>query len=367
MTTMATAAVLRAAARGFEIEQVRLGALRPDEVLVRIVGVGVCHTDLAARDAGFLDRVGPVILGHEGAGVVEVVGPGVSGIEVGDHVVLSFESCGRCRPCRAGQPAYCADFMLRNASGRRADFSAGAEDAQGGSVAARWFGQSSFATHAIATERNAVVVDRSLPLELLGPLGCGLQTGAGSVLNVMRLGPGQSIAVFGAGGVGLAAVMAARAAGAGEIVAVDLHDSRLQISEQLGATRTVRGDTADLAAAVTGGGQGLDFVLDTTGDSAVMAAAVAALGPGGQAVFVGAGLGILEVAPMSLAGKTVTYALEGSAVPHLFIPSLIELWQAGRFPFETFVRTYPLEKIAAAEADSLAGITIKPVLLPSLH
>ena len=282
MTTSATAAVLRDAEAGFQLEQISLGPLAPGEILVRIAGTGMCHTDLAARDVGLLAQLGPIVLGHEGAGVVEEVGESVEGIAVGDHVVLSFDSCGQCPRCRLGRPAYCADFMLRNASGRRADFSAGAQDAQGNAVAARWFGQSSFASHAIATVRNVVVVDRALPLEILGALGCGLQTGAGSVINVMGLGPGQSIAVFGAGGVGLAGV------------------SR----------------------------------------------------------------GTLEFAPMTLAGKTVTYAFEGSAVPQEFIPRLIALWRAGLFPFDRLVRTYPLARIAEAEADSYAGTAIKPVLLP---
>lgn len=365
MTIMTTAAVLRYADRGFEIEQIRLASPARDELLVRVLGAGMCHTDLAVRNPELLAQLGPIVLGHEGAGIVEAVGEGVEGVEIGDHVVMSFDSCGRCTQCRVGRCAYCIEFMLRNASGRRTDLTAGAADAHGNRVATRWFGQSSFASHAVATARNVVVVDRSLPLEILGPLGCGMQTGAGSVINVMRLAPCQSIAVFGAGGVGLAAVMAAKACGAGEIVVVDLHDSRLALAEELGATRVVRGDAADLVTAVTGGGTGLDFALDTTAVSAVLTAAVTCLAPGGQAVLVGAGSATIEFAPMTLAGKTVTYALEGSAVPQQFIPRLLDLWHAGRFPFDKLVRTYPLAEIAAAEADSLAGTTVKPVLLPS--
>lgn len=365
MTTVATAAVLRTADGLFELEELELGPLASNELLVRVVGVGMCHTDLLARDPDFFGQVGPVVLGHEGAGVVEAVGDSVRGVEVGDHVVMSFDSCGACPMCLQGHPAYCAEFMLRNVSGRRADLTTGAVDKNGQPVAARWFGQSSFASHAIATTRNVVVVDRSLPLELLGPLGCGLQTGAGSVINEMRLGAGQSIAVFGAGGVGLAAVMAAKASGASEIVVVDMHDSRLALAEELGATRTLRGDAPDLGDSIKNGGPGLDFTLDTTSVGSVMTTAITALASRGKAVLVGAGPAVLEVPPLELAGKTVTYVLEGSSIPQLFIPQLLELWQAGRFPFDRLVQTYPLDQIAAAEADSLGGQTIKPVLLPA--
>ncbi|WP_026918448.1 NAD(P)-dependent alcohol dehydrogenase [Gordonia shandongensis] len=361
MTTEATAAVLRDGGGRFGLEPIVVGPLAPDEILVRVVGVGMCHTDLAIRPG--LERIGPAVLGHEGAGVVERTGDAVTGIEVGDHVVLSFEHCGRCVSCRSGHPAYCAEFMLRNLSGRRADGSTGAVDSSGTPLAGRWFGQSSFATHAVATARNAVVVDRGLPLELLGPLGCGLQTGAGAVLNVMRPGPGQSVAVLGAGGVGLAAVMAAAAAGAGDIVAVDLHGARLEVARALGATRTVTADAPDLADRLSDHG-GVDFVLDTTAVTSAISTGVGALAPGGTAVLVGAGPGRLEIDPVALAGRAVTYAIEGDAVPQEFIPRLIGLWQDGRFPFESLIETYPLDRINDAESDSASGRTIKPVLLP---
>lgn len=363
VTTM-KAAVLRRPDAAYEIDDVRLGELRPDEVLVRIAGAGMCHTDMLPRDAdGGLAGVLPVVLGHEGSGVVESVGPAVHSVRTGDHVVLSFDSCGHCAPCLQASPAYCLEFELRNLTGRRSDGSASAQDRKG-EIANRWFGQSSFAEYAIATARNVVVVDPDLPLELLGPLGCGVQTGAGAVLNEMRLSPGQSIAVFGAGAVGLSAVMAARVAGAAEIVVVDLHDSRLQLALECGATRIVRGDAPDLADAVRGAGEGVDYFLDTTAVPAVMAAAIAALSRQGKGVFVGAGSGRLDIAPWEFAGKTLTYVFEGSAVPQIFLPRLIRLWRQGHFPFDKLIRTYPLAQINDAEADSVSGVTIKPVLIP---
>jgi aryl-alcohol dehydrogenase len=364
MNTM-KAAVLRGHDQPYRIEDVTLGKLEPGEALVRIVSAGMCHTDMLPRDPQLASALGPVILGHEGAGVVEQVGDGVTRVKPGDHVLISFDSCGWCRSCLTGGPAYCAEFEARNLSGRRNDGTASAVSATGTSIANRWFGQSSFAEYAVATERNLVTVDHDLPLELLGPLGCGIQTGAGSVLLEMKLRPGQSIAVFGAGAVGLAAVMAARLAGASDIVVVDLNESRLEVARELGATRVVPGGAADVVDQVTAGGAGLDFSFETTAVSDVISAAISVLGRPGTAVLVGAGSGQLSVWPPLLAGRHVTYAFEGSAVPQVFLPQLIGHWQAGVFPFDRLVRTYPLSEINAAEADSVSGATIKPVLLPT--
>lgn len=365
------AAVLRAHDEPYRIEEVTLGALAADELLVRVVGVGMCHTDMLLRSPAMATALTPAILGHEGSGVVTAVGSAVTRAKVGDHVLMSFDSCGWCASCLRGAPAYCVEFMARNISGRRADgttsaTSATSETSPGGEqITNRWFGQSSFAEYSVATERNVVVVDRDLPLELLGPLGCGLQTGAGAVLNEMRLAPGQSVAVFGAGAVGLAAVMAAKIAGAGEIIVVDLHTSRLDLARELGATRVVRGDSEDVRGQVLGTGPGVDFTFDTTAVTAVMTTAIEVLAFGGKAVLVGAGGGDFTISPSLLSGRTVTYVLEGSAIPQLFLPQLISFWQQGLFPFETLVRTYALDDINQAEADSLSGATIKPVFLVS--
>ena len=359
------AAVLRAYDLPYVIEEVTLGAPAANEVLVRIVGVGMCHTDMLLRSPAMAGALAPAILGHEGAGIVESVGTAVTRVRPGDHVLLSFDSCGWCAQCLGGAPAYCVEFMARNVSGRRPDGTSSATGADGAAIANRWFAQSSFAEYSIATERNLVVVDRQLPLELLGPLGCGLQTGAGAVLNEMRLAPGQSIAIFGAGAVGMAAVMAAKLAGADEVVVVDLHPARLELALDLGATRVVRGDAEDLRERIVGGGAGMDFTFDTTAVSSVMTTSIEVLAPRGRAVLVGAGGGELVISPSLLAGRSVTYVLEGSAVPQVFIPELISYWQRGLFPFDRLLRTYALDDINQAEADSLSGATIKPVMLVS--
>ncbi|WP_426323275.1 NAD(P)-dependent alcohol dehydrogenase [Microbacterium sp. E-13] len=357
------AAVLRSVDGPFEIEEVAVGELRADEVLVRVLASGMCHTDLILRSPARAAEFTPIIAGHEGAGVVEEIGSAVTRVSPGDHVLLSFDSCGWCRACLTGAPAYCEEFTARNMYGVRADGTASITDRHGATVRNRWFGQSSFAEHAIATERNLVVVAPDLPLELLSPLGCGLQTGAGSVFNEMKLAPGQSIAVFGAGAVGLAAVMAAKIAGAGEIVVVDLHPSRLKLAEELGATRVVPGDADDVLAQVKGDSGGVDFSFDTTAVTSVITTAISVLRHGGKAVLVGAGSGRIDISPVLLVGRTVTFVLEGGAVPQVLLPQLVHYWREGLFPFDKLVRTYPLSEINRAEADSLSGATIKPVLV----
>ncbi len=357
------AAVLRDPAGAYAIETVDLAAPAADEVLVRIVGAGMCHTDVVPR-GGFM-AAPPVITGHEGSGVVEAVGADVVGVQVGDHVVLSFDSCGRCANCLADQPAYCDTFIPRNLSGRNLDGSTPVRDAAGEEVSARWFGQSSFATHCLATARNVVVVDKSLPLELLGPLGCGIQTGAGSILCAMDVRPGSSLVVFGAGAVGLAAVMAGRVAGATTVIAVDLQPHRRELALEVGATHVLDGADADIVAKVIGiTGGGAQYGFDTTGIPAVIKNGLMSLRMTGVMGLVGVQMGELVLDAFSTLGKTMINILEGSAKPQVFIPRMIQLWQDGRFPFDRLIQTYPMSQINEAEQSSLSGGTIKPVLIP---
>ncbi|MEQ6900420.1 NAD(P)-dependent alcohol dehydrogenase [Nocardioides sp. YIM 152588] len=362
MTTQTKAAVLRDAEGEFAIEDITLAELGPTQVLVTLVGAGFCHTDVVPRSLA--SYVLPAVLGHEGAGTVAAVGADVTRVAVGDPVVLTYASCGTCAQCKAGVPAYCTEFIALNMMGGVLDGTASATDAAGQPVANRWFGQSSFAEHCVIDQRDVVPVATDLPLELLGPLGCGIQTGAGTVLRGLDVQPGESIVVFGAGAVGLAAVMAAKIAGAGEVVAVDLHPSRLELATKYGATRVVDGADPELVAAIVAGGPGLDYAIDTTAVTSVMEAAIAATGPGGEVALLGASVDMITLHPTQLTGKKVTYMLEGEADPQEFIPYLVEQWQAGRFPFDELITTYPLADINRAEADSKAGTAIKPVLLP---
>jgi len=362
------AAVLREPQGRFGIEQIDVDEPRCGEVLVRISGVGLCHTDMMVRamPPGMVPL--PMIFGHEGSGIVDSVGPGVVGFRPGDAVVMSFESCGHCHRCLAGEPAYCDHFDFLNASGRRLDGSSGAQDLSNVEVGGRWFGQSSFATHAIATERNLVKITGDVPLELFGPLGCGVQTGAASVIMAMGVQPGDSIAIFGAGTVGLSAVMAAKVAGATTIVAIDLLASRRDLALEFGATHVVDGadpDLAELVKDVADGG--VMYSFDTTGVPKVISAAVAALRVRGFCGLVGIGVEDLVLSPQALgAGRSISYLVEGGAVPQIFIPRMVELWRRGQFPFDRLMQVYPLAQINEAEADVIGGKTVKPILVPGI-
>ena len=359
------AAVIRKKGGPFQIETLVLEEPRSDEVLVRIVATGMCHTDMVARDQLYTVPM-PVVLGHEGAGVVEAVGGSVKKLKAGDHVVLTYMWCGHCRPCLKGDFTYCANFYPLNFGGGREDGSTSTHDKQG-AVHDHFFGQSSFGTHALAHERNVVKVPNNAPLELLGPLGCGIQTGAGAVTNALNVRPGSSFATFGGGAVGLSAVMAAGVAGATIIIAADVVPSRLALAKELGATHTVNSKDTDPVEAVrkiTGGGA--DFTLESSGRPAVLRQAIDALAIKGVCGIVGApALGTeasFDVNGVMTTGKRIIGVIEGDSIPDLFIPSLVELYAQGRFPFDKLVKFYSLDQINQAAEDSEKGITIKPIV-----
>jgi aryl-alcohol dehydrogenase len=297
--------------------------------------------------------------------VVEKLGDGVTGFEVGDHVVLSGSSCGHCPSCQSNLPSYCDTAMPRIFGGGRMDGSvalrAGEEP-----IHSHFFGQSSFASHAIVPERTAVKVPADLPLATLAPLGCGILTGAGAVLKSLSLLPGQSLAVFGTGGVGLSAVMAAKLAGAGRIVAIDLSDERLELARELGATDCLRGDEPDLAASIRAvTGRGVDASINTTTVPSVFDAAMDCLAMRGTAAFVTAPRGAWapNMFAMLSGGRSLKGVLGGDADPRSFIPMLIDHWRDGRFPFDRLLTVYPFAEIARAFDDARAGRVIKPVMI----
>ena len=361
MGTPARAAILRQTTQAPIVEDVTIGDPRPGEVLVKLVATGVCHTDMVMRD-GHLPVPLPVVLGHEGAGHVIAVGKGVDHVVPGDAVVLSFASCGDCPSCAAQAPAYCYDFFPRNMLAVRADGSTAISCADG-PVHSHIFGQSSFATHAIAEARNTVKVDADLPIDLMGPLGCGFLTGAGSVLEALDVRAGQSIAILGTGAVGMAAVMAAKIRGAARIVAVDRSAERVAIALSLGATEGV---VADGRALSDHGLADLDHLLDTTGHVPLIEEAIMTLAPRGQAGLLAAfapGAEVkLDAAFMMSGGRVVRGIVEGSADPQRLIPQLIAYWREGRFPFDRLVRFYPLDQIAEAIAAGESGAVIKPII-----
>lgn len=361
------AAVARSDSPELAFEDLELDEPRPDEVLVRLVATGICQTDAHVWH-GRIPAPRPIVLGHEGAGIVERVGTAVTSVRPGDRVVLSYQSCGTCRYCLTGHGAYCDHAFELNFGGARLDGSRGihrpsSAEAADESVAGHFFGQSSFATYALTTERNTVRVDADIPLELLGPLGCGIQTGAGAVLNSLDVGPGSSLAVFGSGAVGLAAVMAAHAVGATTVVAVDVVPSRLTLATELGATATVDAREHDVAGEIRRIAGAVDHVLDTTGRPELLYAAVDSLAPLGQLGLV-AGAGpdhTIPVAPLAF-GKSVRGIVQGDAVPHTFIPRLIDLHLAGRFPFDRLVTYFEFSEIDRAFAAAASGEAVKPVV-----
>ncbi|WP_140720675.1 MULTISPECIES: NAD(P)-dependent alcohol dehydrogenase [Gammaproteobacteria] len=360
------AAVAREVGQPLHLESATLEPPRDDEVLVRLVASGVCHTDMVVRDQHMATPL-PMILGHEGSGIVEKVGAAVSTVEPGDHVVMTYMYCGLCAPCSTGHPAHCEHMGQLNFAGARMDGSSSAHDAQGHPLHDHFFGQSSFATHAIANERNVVKVRTDVPLELLGPLGCGIQTGSGAVLNALKVHAGTSFAAFGTGAVGLAALMAARVAGATTIIAVDVNPARLALALELGATHAINSREQDPVAeirTITSGGA--DFTLECSGRAEVLRQAIDSLGMLGTCGIVGATREGTEasfnVNDVMIPGRRIMGIVQGDVVSRTFIPELIELYRQGRFPFDRLVKFYPFEELNQAMADSESGITIKPIL-----
>lgn len=359
-----TAAVSPGPGRDFELREVELTDPRDDELVVAITATGLCHTDLGVRDTLPPDAF-PRVLGHEGAGVVEHVGAGVEGIEVGDHVVLSFRACRACDNCRSLGPGYCTSTIALNYLGTRPDGSTTYRDGDAG-LPGSFFGQSSLSRHAIAYADNAVVVDPGLDLTRLGPFGCGFQTGAGTVLNVLQPGVDDALVVYGAGAVGLAALAAAAGAGVRTLVAVDLLEERLAVAASYGAevvnAATLGGSVVDRVRELTDGGAAR--ALDTTGVPSVLRGAVAALRTRGELAVLGLGPSeaTIDVVDVMMNGKVLRGTIEGDSDPHEMVPRLLGLAAQGRFDVDRLVTTYPAEEINTAVADTHAGRTVKPVL-----
>jgi aryl-alcohol dehydrogenase len=361
-----TAAVARAADRDFTIETVTLDEPREDEILVRVVGVGLCHTDIVFKASGTIAP--PAVLGHEGSGIVEKVGAKVKKVAAGDRVAMTFRSCGQCPRCAKGEPAYCHTMPMLNYAGVRTDGSKSLSK-DGDAIAGNFFGQSSFATYALTYERNVVKVPEGVPLELMGPLGCGIQTGAGGVMRSLNAEKGSSILILGGGAVGLSAVMGAKIQGCSTIIVLEPHEARRKLALELGATHVIDPKAqTDFAAEVRKIVPiGVDYAFDTTGIPPVLQATMTCLGPHG--VF-----GIVGIAPPGTPmpgdlmtavtfGHTVKGIIEGDSDPDVFIPEMIEHYRAGRLPFDKLIRTYPLSEINKAIADQHHGDCVKVVLL----
>lgn len=339
----------------------------PGEVLVRLVASGLCHTDLGVV-AGGIPFPLPGIIGHEGAGVVEEVGEGVSSVAIGDKVLLSFTSCGACAACDEGHPAYCETWLPRNLIGlMRAEGSAGVTRA-GEPVANHFFGQSSFGEYAIADERSLVKVDANADLAVLAPLGCGVLTGFGSMWNVLDPGEDDIVAVYGAGAVGLSAIIAAGMRSPAQLIAIDLVDERLALAAELGATAAINAKSENVAErlAELTGGRGVSLSFDTTGNPNVARGALDAASVRGTVLVCGAPPPGTEI-PVDiqgiLTGKVLRGVTMGDTRPRELIPQLVALHAEGRLPLEKLERRYALDDIAQAADDMHHGVTVKPVIV----
>ena len=349
------------------IEEVDLSPPKASEVLVRIIACGVCHTDAAALH-GIIPVTLPIILGHEGVGIVEETGGDVTTLKKGDRVILSFPSCGQCDYCRDSHPYACDNLNTLFFDGTYNDGTK--RFSQNGQDISSFFGQGAFADHVIVDARNAVKVDVETDHDLanLCSLGCGVQTGAGAVLLCIQPKKGTSLAVFGCGGVGMSAIMAAAIAGCTTIIGIDVVPDRLALAQELGATHVVNSAETDPVAEIkriTGGGA--HNSVESSGHANVTLQALACLRREGRAVV----LSVTGPETISLPlealllnpSATLTGLSEGASNPQTFIPQLVQYYQEGKLPVDKLVKYYDFKDIEQAFGDSHKGIAIKPVLL----
>lgn len=359
------AAVTNAKSEPFQIQEINLDPPKGHEILVRMVASGVCHTDAAVQHQ-FIPVPLPAVLGHEGAGIVEEVGSEVTEFKPGDHVGVSFGFCGVCKNCRSGHPAACINLNKINFGGIQPDGTTRISLPDGKKLST-FFGQSSFSSHIVVNEAAAVKVeDKDIDLGLIAPIGCGIQTGAGAVLNVLRPAFGSAIAVFGCGTVGMSAIMAARIAGCEKIIAVGGNPKSLELALELGATHTInRKETDDIVGTIheiTDGG--CDYAIDTSGNADFVKKMLGSVGFLGKGVILGATGEVTFDIQNELMGdfKSLLGVVEGDAIPKLFIPKLIEYYKQGRFPIDKLIKFYPFEQINEAMEASSRGECIKAVV-----
>jgi S-(hydroxymethyl)glutathione dehydrogenase / alcohol dehydrogenase len=359
------AAVLYEPNTPLKIEEVDLDDPRENEILVKLVATGVCHSDLHFIK-GEVPQPMPFVPGHEGAGIVEKVGPGVTTVQPGDHVILMVAfSCGKCRYCVAGRPTMCVENlpiqMMGTLPGGHTRLHKGSQPLQ------HLFGLACYAEKVVVHERSAVKVRSDAPLNVVCLLGCGASTGIGAAINSTGITAGESIAIFGCGGVGLSAIMGARLAGAGSIIAVDVLDSKLDKAKELGATHTINAKQDDPSAKVMeilGGGA--DYALEFIGNVDVTAKAFASIRAGGKMVVAGMApiTSLLTIAPFEfLLGKTITGTVQGDVVAPIDIPRYVDLYMAGRLPIDKLItRNYKLEQINEAFEAMQKGTVIRSVI-----
>jgi S-(hydroxymethyl)glutathione dehydrogenase/alcohol dehydrogenase len=361
------AAVLRGYDQPLSVEEITADDPGPGEVVVRVAASGVCHSDLHMTSATFKASL-PMVLGHEGAGVVECVGPGVAGVAPGDHVVLNWiPNCGHCRYCAAGRPGLCVSRQGVERTGGEGERPR-LHDAEGHGLR-QLLDTAAFAERALVREEGVIPIPPDVPLEVAALVGCGVLTGLGAVARTARVEPGTTVAVFGAGGVGLNVIQGAVLAGAARIIAVDLRPAALELARRFGATDTLDasdpalGDPARAVRRMTGGGA--DYSFEVVGLPETIAQAWESLAPGGRAVVVGLTPQSSRVSLRAdfLSEKALLGCIFGSSIPRVDVPRALALYRAGRLKLDELVaRRYPLAQVNDALAALWAGAPGRGIL-----
>ena len=385
MTLEANALVASKVGGPLELRKIQLDVPRPDEAVVEIHAVGICHADVSCLH-GKLQAKFPSVFGHEGAGVVKRVGTDIKGIGPGDTVLISYNSCGTCRLCQQGSQAYCVNMMQLNFGGTRLDGSCTLRNDDGSSLHGNFFGQSSFSSLALVNGRCLVKVPDTVPLELYAPLGCGIQTGVGAIVNALNVQSGSTVAIFGTGSVGMAAIMGARIRRAKTIIGIDLEPGRLEIAMKVGATHVLRASGEDVVKQIREvcGGIGVSYAMDATGVPTVIETMIDCLDIRGRALTIGApapGSKVrVDVLAQLTMGRSYIGSNQGDAVSQevrgihssqfiaayprsQMLPFLIEQHAAGNLPIEHLITTYDIQDYETAFEDMRSGKTIKPVLV----
>lgn len=359
----ATAAIVRESHGRMSLEAVELDEPRPGEILVKVEASGICHTD--AKYRGIVPL--PAVFGHEGTGIVESIGEGVTDVKPGDRVIMSYAFCGGCPCCDENKPYLCENMHELTFTGRRADGSSTIR-LEGEPISGSFFQQSSFASHAITLEWTVVPTKSELPAELLAAIPCGVQTGAGAMINTFDVQNGESVIVFGAGTVGLSAVMAARMIGAATIICVDILQNRLEFAADLGATHVMNANDGEIAPRVKEIlPRGAQYAFDASATVAALESAMQCIGQGGRIAIVSFPEGgkkfPFTTRDLFIRVGSLQGTIQGHSVPREFLPKLIDWQERGLFPYEKLVSTYDFADINKAFSDAEAGIAIKPVLL----
>lgn len=357
------AAVVHKKGQPFQIEEVELKEPEVGEVLVKVFSCSVCHTDEVARQQ-IIPVPLPAVFGHEGSGIIEKLGPGVTDLKVGDRVSFSYGYCGTCPACRSGQPYGCENNRQINFSGKQFDGTKRIVYKQ--QEVSSFFGQGAFATYAVVHKNNIIPVPDDVDLDLVGPLGCGIQTGAGAVLNFIKPQPDSAILITGCGPVGMSAIMAAKIAGCTTIIACDVIDSRLDLALELGATHIINSkkveNVVEEVKKLTDGG--CRYAIDCTGIGECVRQSLNCVRSLGQCIVLGATqeLTIHVENELMGAGKQLIGIVEGCSIPQIFIPQLLHYYKKGLFPFDRLIHFYDFEDINQAFEDTKKGIVLKAVL-----